>query len=93
MSANAHGTRGHRSAIKIISLARNEGVIDRARGAVLGAFSASGISRSELARRLGVSRPYVTNMLKGENLTVHQMARIFDACGFELCFYRTVREW
>ncbi|MBO9710469.1 MAG: helix-turn-helix transcriptional regulator [Caulobacter sp.] len=43
----------------------------------------NGISKAELARRLGVSAPYVTQILgnEGANLTLKTVARVFDALG------------
>lgn len=35
-----------------------------------------GVSKAELARRLGVTKPYVTKVLQGQNFTVHTMAKI-----------------
>lgn len=44
-----------------------------------------GISKTELARRLGVSQPYVTRVLKGgDNLTVGTMVKIARAVGASL---------
>jgi transcriptional regulator with XRE-family HTH domain len=41
-----------------------------------------GVSRAELASRLGKSRAYVTKMLRhGSNLTVHTIADVFAALG------------
>ncbi len=41
-----------------------------------------GVSRAELASRLGKSRAYVTKMLRyGSNLTVHTIADVFTALG------------
>jgi transcriptional regulator with XRE-family HTH domain len=41
-----------------------------------------GVSRAELASRLGTSRAYVTKMLRyGSNLTVHTIADVFTALG------------
>ena len=44
-----------------------------------------GISKTELARRLGVSQPYVTRVLKGsDNLTVGTMVKLARAVGASL---------
>jgi transcriptional regulator with XRE-family HTH domain len=41
-----------------------------------------GVSRAELASRLGKSRAYVTKMFRyGSNLTVHTIADVFTALG------------
>lgn len=46
-------------------------------------MKAKGINRAELARRMNVSAPHVTQMLGDEdaNLTLRTVARIFDALG------------
>lgn len=42
----------------------------------------SGISRAELARRLGTSKSYITKLLRGySNLTLRSLADIFSALG------------
>jgi transcriptional regulator with XRE-family HTH domain len=44
-----------------------------------------GISKTELAKRLGVSQPYVTRVLKGgDNLTVGTMVKLARAVGASL---------
>ncbi|HEX3128428.1 MAG TPA: helix-turn-helix transcriptional regulator [Thermoanaerobaculia bacterium] len=44
-----------------------------------------GISKTELARRLGVSQPYITRILKGsDNLTVGTMVKLARAVGVSL---------
>jgi len=43
------------------------------------------ISRAELARRLGVSRAFVTNLLKGSpNLTIKTLVRVAYAAGLNI---------
>jgi len=45
----------------------------------------NGISRSSLARRLGVSPAYITKVLRGNaNFTVDSMARLVGAAGGEI---------
>lgn len=46
-------------------------------------MKAKGVTRAELARRMKVSAPHVTQMLGDEdaNLTLRTVARIFDALG------------
>lgn len=49
------------------------------------ALEASGMSRADLARRLGVSRGEITNRLTGErNITVRKLAATLHACGEQL---------
>lgn len=43
-----------------------------------------GISQSELARRLGVSRPVVCRLLGGENATLGRVADVLLALGYEV---------
>lgn len=51
------------------------------------ALAYRGWERAKLARRLGVSPPYISNVLAGkENLTLEQIARIFRPLGFRLEF-------
>lgn len=51
------------------------------------AMRAARLSRSSLARRLGVSRAAVTNLLSdGHGMTVRTFARYLEACGFEARF-------
>lgn len=39
-----------------------------------------GVTRSELARRLGVTKPYITNILNGNrNMTLRTLVRFADA--------------
>lgn len=52
---------------------------------VLGRLEAEGISRAELARRIGVSPAYVTKILRGNNnFTLESMVRIAQALGCSL---------
>lgn len=49
------------------------------------ALDRSGISRQELATRMGVSRARVTQILgTGANLTIHTIARFLDATGAQM---------
>lgn len=49
------------------------------------ALDASGVTRAELARRLGISRAEVTARLKGErNITVRKLAETLHALGQRL---------
>lgn len=44
-----------------------------------------GVSRAEIARRLGLSRSAVSNALrKGRDLNVRTVVRFLDACGYDL---------
>lgn len=45
----------------------------------------AGINRSEMARRMGRPRSYITRILQGDhNLTVKTLARALGACGREM---------
>lgn len=50
---------------------------------IVGLMKAKGVSRAELARRLRVSAPYVSQILGDEdaNLTLRTIARVYDALG------------
>lgn len=52
-------------------------------------MSETGVSRSELARRLGTTRSYVTQLLDGSaNMTIRKVADIFFALGSKPHFSR-----
>jgi plasmid maintenance system antidote protein VapI len=66
-----------------------ESALALAQSIIQNAIIDSGISRAELARRMGCSRALVTRMLAGShNLTIRTMARSMAACGFEVKFHR-----
>lgn len=49
------------------------------------ALEASGLSRTELAHKLGVSKSEITHRLRGErNITVRKLAATLFACGHQL---------
>lgn len=53
--------------------------------AIAGAIRESGLSRAEIARRLGKSaRSSITRMLGGQNLTLKSVGELLWACGLEL---------
>lgn len=48
-------------------------------------MQARGMTRAQLARKLGVSKPYVTKLFRGEgNYTLDTMVRVADAVGADL---------
>jgi len=48
-------------------------------------MEANGVSRSDLARRLGVSPAYITKVLRGNiNFTIDSMVRLVRAAGGEV---------
>jgi transcriptional regulator with XRE-family HTH domain len=51
-------------------------------------MEANGVSRSELARRLGVSPAYITKVLRGNvNFTLDSMVRLVRAAGGEVSLH------
>ena len=55
---------------------------------VHGAMESAGVSRAELARRLGTSPAYVTKILRGNaNFTLDSLARLAFALGGEFRFH------
>ena len=49
------------------------------------AMEHAGVTRAELARRLGVGRPTVTRLLQGEEgITIQRLARVAHALGMSL---------
>lgn len=48
------------------------------------ALEARGISKSQLAAKLGKSKAFVTQLLGGQNLTLRTMARVAHALGFRI---------
>lgn len=58
------------------------------------AMEKQGISKADLAQRLGKSRPFITQVLSGEaNLTLRTIADMFTAMGLEVCVgYRDIQE-
>lgn len=59
------------------------------------AMEKRGVSKADIAQRLGKSRPFVTQVLSGEaNLTLRTIADMFTAMGLEMCVgYRDIPEW
>ncbi len=64
-----------------------ESTIARAQSTICNAMDSAGITRAELARRMGRSRAFVTQILRGSHgLTVRTLARALFACGVVLEF-------
>ncbi len=62
-----------------------EGLVTQAGEFIAGLMEQQKVSRAELARRLGKSRAYVTQMLSGaRNLTVRTLAEAAYALGVEV---------
>jgi hypothetical protein len=71
-----------------------ESALAMAQSTIQKAINESGVSRSDLARRMQCHRSFVSRMLTGShNLTVKTMARSLAACGFEVRFQAVPIEW
>jgi transcriptional regulator with XRE-family HTH domain len=71
-----------------------ESALAMAQSTIQGAINAAGVSKADLARKIGCNRSYISRMLTGShNLTVKTMARTLAACGFEVRFQRVKIEW
>jgi transcriptional regulator with XRE-family HTH domain len=65
-----------------------------AQSTIQNAINDSGISRSDLARRMGRNRSFVSRMLSGShNLTIKTMARSLASCGYEVRFQTVPIVW
>ncbi len=72
----------------------SESALAMAQATIQNAMSRSGISKSELARRMERPRSFISRMLSGShNLTVKTMARAMAACGHEVEFGMTPIRW
>lgn len=71
MGRSASRTKGSRGDVRLSFAA-----------AVLEQIALQGLRQAELSRRLGVTPPYITKILRGDaNLTAREMARIGRALG------------
>lgn len=62
------------------------GVVQAFTEEIFGLMAQQGVTRSELARRLGTSPAYVTKILRGNtNFTLASMIRVARALGADLC--------
>jgi transcriptional regulator with XRE-family HTH domain len=61
-----------------------EGAITEASELVARLMAEAGITKAELARRLGKSRAYVTQLLGGTNMTVRTLAEVAFELGAEM---------
>jgi transcriptional regulator with XRE-family HTH domain len=77
--------RFERSSIENRRLLKQEGLILDVTEALSAAIEESGLTRSELARRLGKTKGFVSQLLAGgRNLTLRTVADIADAIGVSL---------
>lgn len=66
---------------------QEESALAMAQATISQAIIRSGVSRTEIARRLGLHHSSVSKALKGEhNLTIKNMARLLRVCGFGVRF-------
>jgi transcriptional regulator with XRE-family HTH domain len=71
-----------------------ESALAMAQSTIQNAINKSGISRSEMARRMGRNRSFISRMLTGShNLTVKTLAKSLAVCGFEVRLQPTPLEW
>lgn len=71
-----------------------ESALAFAQATIQNAMDESGVSRAEMARRMGRNRAFISRILSGShNLTVRTMAKAMAACGFEIQFSRVPIEW
>ncbi|MGO4882190.1 MAG: helix-turn-helix domain-containing protein [Bryobacteraceae bacterium] len=71
-----------------------ESALAAAQSTIQNAVSKTGISRAEMARRMGRDRSFVSRILNGShNLTIKTMARSLAVCGFEVRFQPVALEW
>ena len=71
-----------------------ESALAMAQSAIQNAINQAGISRADLARKMGRPRSFISLMLSGShNLTVKTMSRALAACGFEIRFQRVPIVW
>src|SRR5829696_7295121 len=61
-----------------------EAAVVAASEAVAAAIEGAGLTRSEVASRIGKSKQHVTKALSGRNVTMHTLADLLWACGFEV---------
>jgi transcriptional regulator with XRE-family HTH domain len=65
-----------------VAVATDAGGSEAVTGALIARMERLGVSRSELARRLGTSPAYVTKILRGDtNFTLSSLAKIAEALG------------
>lgn len=65
-----------------------------AQATIQNAMNSGEVSRTELARRMGRPKSFITRILRGtHNLTVRTLARAIGACGSELMLDRVDPVW
>lgn len=52
-----------------------------------------GVSKSELAEKMGVSRPYVTKLLRGANVSLQTLSKVASALGYKTCISMVLKDW
>ena len=72
-----------------IVLRLEETAIATAQAILQNCMDAARINKAALAERMGCTRAFVTQMMKGDhNLTVRTLARAMAACGYEVVFQK-----
>lgn len=71
-----------------------ESALATAQATICKVMKESGVSQSEMARRLERDRSFVSRILSGNhNLTIKTMARTLAVCGYEVKFQPVRIEW
>jgi len=52
-----------------------------------------GVTRAELAERMGVSRPYVTKLLGGTNVSLQTLSKVASALEYKTCISMIPKDW
>lgn len=52
-----------------------------------------GLSKAELADKMGVSRPYVTKLLRGANVSLQTLSKVASALGYKTCISMVPKDW
>jgi transcriptional regulator with XRE-family HTH domain len=53
----------------------------------------NGITKSQLADRMGVSRPYVTKLLRGANVSLQTLSKVASALDSTTCISMIPKDW
>ncbi|ACV67690.1 helix-turn-helix domain-containing protein [Desulfohalobium retbaense] len=52
-----------------------------------------GLTKAELADKMGVSRPYITKLLRGTNVSLQTLAKVASALGYKTCISMIPKHW
>lgn len=71
-----------------------ESLLAMSQSTISAAMINAGLNRNQLAKKMGVSRSWITRMLNGECLiSVGTLALALEACGYEVTAILTARNW